>query len=307
MITTLIGNNEYLLKAKLGELVDKFKENNDQLAVEKIELDQIDFDEFKQSLLNYSLFSESRLVILDQPSVNKLFAESIEEIVNSLPETTQLIIVEPNIDKRLVYYKFLQKTNLIDCQDLNEAKLISWVVEEAKRLKGTINSSEAKYLIERVGPNQLLISHELEKLVLYNDKIDKQTIDLLTEPSPSSTIFQLLDAAFNNQSKLALSIYIGQRKLKVQPEQILSMFVWQLQIIALCLSAQNQNISELASKTKTSPYSLGKAMQIAKRLDLNSLKRMVGNLLNIDYLSKTISYDLDQALQNFIIETAISS
>jgi DNA polymerase-3 subunit delta len=306
MVTTLSGDSGFLIKTKLSVLVEDFKKKHDQLGVERVTVEDLDFSDFKQSLLSYSLFATSRLVILDQPSASKQFVEEVEEIINSLPETTDVIIIEPSLDKRSSYYKFLKKNNFIVCDNLEGNQLIQWLVDTANKVGGSISSSDAQYLIDRVGDDQLLLNNEIEKIVLYDEKIDRASIELLTVESPATTIFQLLDAAFNNQSKLALSIYDNQRKIKVQPEQILSMFVWQLQLVAVCLSATNQNISELASNTKMSPYSLGKSMQVAKRIDLEKLKKMVKNLLNIDYMSKTISFDLDQALQNFIIETAIS-
>lgn len=306
MVTTLTGSNGYILKEKLDSLTNEFKRSNDHLAIERISVDEIDFDDFKQSLLSSSLFSENRLVILDQPSSSKQFIELAEEIINSIPDSTHLIIIEPTLDKRSTYYKLLQKTNFIDCSALKESDLVKWAKAKVKESGGLINDSDVSYLIERVGEDQLLIDHEIEKLLIYNNQIDRETINLLTVESPSNTIFHLLDAVFAKRLKSALSIYDTQRKLKVAPEQILAMFVWQLQIISVCLSAKGTSTSELASKSKLSPYSLNNAMKIARNLNLTTLRDLISNLLDIDYLSKTISYDLDQALQNFIIEAATS-
>src|SRR5579872_5856109 len=99
MITVLTGDNAYLINEKVDQLISQFTSKHDKLGVERINLEDVDFAEFKQSLLGYSLFSSSRLVILDRPSVNKEFTESMAEIIESVPETTDLIILEPDIDK----------------------------------------------------------------------------------------------------------------------------------------------------------------------------------------------------------------
>lgn len=306
MVTTLTGANSFDLKSQLEDIKDTFKKHSDDLAIEKVSVDEIDFEDFKQSLFGNSLFAEKRLVILDKPSVSKQFVESAEELISNLPETTDLVIIEPAIDKRSSYFKLLKKTNFIECAPLGVDKLTEWIKLTFKDRGGEISHSDAQYLIERVGDDQLMLSNEIDKLVLYSSKVTKEIIDLLTVESTSTTVFNLLDAVFANNIKSALSIYDKQRKLKVEPVEILAMFVWQLQLISLCLSAEKVSVGQLASQTNISPYPLTKAKQIASRLTLPVMKTLVSNLLQIDYLSKTISYNLDQALQNFIVETATS-
>ncbi len=72
-------------------------------------------------------------------------------------------------------------------------------------------SKDAKYLVMRVGANQQTLSNELAKLLSYDKAITRQTIDLLTEQTPQSTIFELLDAAFAGNSKKAMELYAEQR------------------------------------------------------------------------------------------------
>src|SRR5207302_5372047 len=103
-----------------------------------------------------------------------------------------------------------------------------WLSETAKARNATLNPSDASYLVERVGLNQQLLANELDKLLLYNPQITRSSIDQLTDPTPQSTVFQLLEAAFAGRTKQALDLYAEQRGLKVEPQQIIAMLAWQL-------------------------------------------------------------------------------
>lgn len=306
MITVLTGDNDYLIKNQLDLLISDFNKKNGDLAVEKYQAEDIDIKSLSQSLNSSSLFADSKLIVLDQPSLNKEFVQNFETILSSVPDETAIVIIDPSVDKRSSFYKFLTKQKVINCSKLGESELLKWVTSFTREIGGSISTEDAKYLIERVGDNQTLLSHEIEKLTIYDQKITKTNIDLLTVESPASTVFQLLDATFSGQVSKALSIYDKQRLSKVAPEQIMAMFSWQLHLIALSCSAKNISFNDQLKLTKASPYSLKKSAVLADKVSLVQVGQVTSDLLNIDYSSKTLNYNLDHALKNFITETSVT-
>lgn len=303
MITTLTGANSFGLQAKLRELVDVFVAANGDLALERIDGQEQELAKIIEALNGLPFLAAKKLVVLRQPGTNKQFADEAEQLLNDLPETTDVILVEPKLDKRLVYFKFLKNnTEFIEFPELDPSGLARFLVDSAKQQGGSLSQSDARYLVDRVGPNQQLLSNELDKLLLYNKAITRQTIDLLTDPTPQSTIFQLLEAAFAGQAQKALDIYAEQRAMKVEPQQIIAMLAWQLHVLSVIKTAGDRPAGQIASEARISPYVLGKSQGIANDLSLQELKRLVADLLEIDTESKSTNIDTDEALQLYLLK-----
>jgi DNA polymerase-3 subunit delta len=305
MIVTLTGENSYGLQAQLSKLMDAFVAEHGELAVERVDGEEAELARISEALTGLPFLASKKMVILHSPSKNKQFVESFEQLLTGVPETTEVIIVEPKLDKRLSYYKFLKsKTDFREFAELDHDGLAGWLVDTAKRDGGSLSSSDARYLVERVGLNQQLLSNELEKLLLYNKQISRQSIDLLTEPTPQSTIFQLLEAAFAGNARKALAIYGEQRALKVEPPQIIAMLAWQLHVLAIIKTAGERDTNQIAREARINPYVLGKSQRIARNLSLTQLKKLVSDLLKIDTASKRTGIDTDEALQHYLLVLA---
>jgi DNA polymerase-3 subunit delta len=301
MIVTLTGDNYYLISSELHKLKAELAGDID-LGVMNISGSESTLEDIKMELSSYSLFSDTRLIILSEPSLAKGFEEFVEQIPTITPDSTKVVIVEPSLDKRKSYYKYLKtSTDFRQLNKLTGPNLTKWLEGYARDSGAEISATNALYLIDRVGDDQLLLAQEILKLSLYSTQISKQSIDLLTEQSPTSTIFELLDAAFSLNTKKALTIYLEQRLQKVEPEQILAMLSWQLNILAVYMTSKNLTDSEIISASKLSPFTLSKARRIATKVSLSQLKSLVYDLVNLDLISKTISLDLDEGLKNFIV------
>ena len=273
------------------------------LALERIDAEEAEFNRLLESLTSLPFLADKKMVVLRRPSANKQFIEEAEKLLAEIPETTEVIIVEPKLDKRLTYYKLLKKsTNFREYKQLDVAGLARWLVNEAKAKGGSLNQRDAQYLVERVGLDQQLLGNELEKLLLYNTTVTRETIDLLTEATPQSTIFELLESAFSGNAKRAMELYREQRALKVESPQIIAMLAWQLHILALIKAAGDRSADAIASEAKLSPFVVRKSQAIAHKLTIAELKQLVAELLDIDARSKRTNLDIDEALQNYLLK-----
>lgn len=305
MVTVLTGDNTFALRAALDARVREFIAEYGDIAVERLDGEDASFERLQESLQSSPFLAARKLVILRNPGVNKQFAEQIEKLLNGLPETTDVLIVEPKVDKRSSYYKFLKKaTGLQEFAELDENGLARWLAEAAQKQDGSLRPADARLLVERIGASQQLLSNELDKLLLYNPNITRETIELLTEATPQSKIFDLLEAAFAGNTKRALDLYRDQRAQKVDPSQIIAMLAWQLKIVALVKTAGSRGASDIARDAKLSPYTVRQGQSIADRLTLAKLKQLIHELVMIDVRSKRERVDLDEALQNYLLTLA---
>lgn len=300
-ITTLIGHNSYLIKLKAHQIIDDFTKENGDLAVQKIDCEEATSDQISEAIQSLPFFNPCKLVVLTNPSRNKEVSQSIDKLLSDIPDSTELLIVENYPDKRSTIYKILKsKTDMHEYNPQDESTMSSWIIDYAKSKGGSISAKDSNYLVSRVGTDQQRLANEIDKLVTFDKNISIQSIDLLTQKSINSTIFELIEAAMKGNVDKALKLYDEQRFQNVQPVQIIAMLTWQLHILLLVKSAAGKTSGQIASEAKISPFVVGKTQAIAHLMDINKIKQLISELLDIDRRSKTVSVDVDQALKLYI-------
>jgi DNA polymerase III delta subunit len=300
--TTFTGENSFALGVAVSQLIDGFVREHGELTLERLDGEEADFSTIQRALTSLPFLASKQLVILRTPSKNKQFVEQFEQLLDAIPDTTDVIILEPKLDKRLNYYKFLKKkTEFREFPELDQNGLMRWLASTAKERGGSLGSSDARYLVDRVGLNQQLLVHELDKLLLYDAHITRQTIDALTDPVPQSSIFQLLEAAFAGRARETLDLYSQQRALKVEPQQIIALLSWQLHVVAVIKTAGDRTSDQIAQEASMSPYVVRKSQSIARHLSLAELRTRVADLATIDKRLKRTMINPDEALQHYLL------
>jgi DNA polymerase III delta subunit len=97
-----------------------------------------------------------------------------------------------------------------------------------------------------------------------------------------------------------LELYEEQRAQKIEPQAILAMIAWQLQLLALTKYADGKSTATIAKDVGMNPYPISKAANLAHKLDEEKFNKMVNFAYEIDLKSKTTALDLDEALKTYI-------
>ena len=303
MLVTLTGQNHFALQAALRQRVDAFVAEYTDMGLELIDGEESSVERIRESLESVPFLVAKKLVVLRSPGQNKQFMERAQEVLATAGETTDVLIVEPRMDKRTAYYKYLQKhTQMTSYDELDENGLSRWLTERAKEQGGSISMGDARYLVTRLGANQQLLAQEIDKLVIYDAKVSKKTIDLLVDPTPQSTIFELLDAAFNTQLGRAMSLYKEQRSARVEPQQIMAMIAWQLHVLAVVKAAGGRDPADVARAAKLNPFVVRKSAGIAGKLGADRLRTLIHQATMLDANLKSSALNADDAVQQYIIE-----
>ncbi len=302
MITVLTGENAYLLQAELRQRIADFVVEYTDMGLEQLDGEEVSYDRMREALEGLPFLASKKLVLLRSPSANKQFIEKAADLLANVAETTDVIIVEPKPDKRTSYYKFLKKSaDVKDFPQMDESSLSRWLTEQAKGQGGSVSLADARYLVDRVGANQQLLYNEITKLLNYNPKVTRQTIELLTDHTPQSTIFELLEAALGGNEKKALSLYTDQRAMKVEPQYILAMLAWQIHIMAVVSAADGRDATEIAKVAKINPFVVRKTQNLVQQMSMVQIKQLVRRALELDIALKSQPIDADEALRDFIM------
>jgi DNA polymerase III delta subunit len=138
MIVTLTGENRFLLSQSLSALETAFVAEYTDLALERLDGDDHSADRIQESIQSLPFLSPRKLVVLRGPSKQKTFTEHITELLEGVPEMTDLVIVEPKLDKRLSYYKTLKaKTDFREFKELDARGLATWAMSYIKGQGGS--------------------------------------------------------------------------------------------------------------------------------------------------------------------------
>jgi DNA polymerase III subunit delta len=305
MKVTLTGANGFQLKQAADQVIAEFIVQHGDMAIERYDCEDADAARLRESINSLPFLTARKLVVLRSPGSQKQFAEAADDILSDTPETTDVLIVEPRLDKRTAYYKTLKKrTDFQDFPELDANGLAQWAVEYAKMHGAQLSLVDAKALIDRAGSNQQTIQNEIDKLRLYNPHITGNSITELVEHLPQSTVFELLDAAFAGNTQKAMALYAEQRALRVEPQAILAMIAWQLNSLVVIKAAGKKTPADIAKEAKINPYVVRKSQTVLRTISLSQLRLLVHSLLQLDVRLKRQSIDADEAVQQYILQLA---
>lgn len=306
MITTVTGANDFARNQAVKEAVHAFIAEHGDFGLERLDGEEASFEQMRSSAESMPFLTPRKLVVLREPSKQKQFSEQIDSFIAACHDAVDVLIIEPKLDKRLAYYKTLKKqTGFCEFPDLDASALARWAVQYATEQGGTLQLPDARQLIERLGVNQQLVQQEVRKLLAYSPAITADSISLLVDRLPQSTVFELLDAAFGGRQARTLALYAEQRALKVEPQAIIAMLVWQLHIVTVIKTAGSRGADEIAKTAKLSPFVVRKSQGLARAVTLSRLRQLVAELLVLDKRLKSEPLSADDAVQAYLLKLSV--
>lgn len=302
MIYTIAGNNSYMTKKETSKLIKNFLKDNPNHNLIKLDCTETSFEQIIGSISNVSLFGSKKLIVIINPELCEEIIDKFDLLLKN-SDSSDILVIYDSVDKRSKLYKTLKKESQFQEFYVDEkADVSDWIIKEVESLNGRISKSSAIFLTNRVGNNQVRLQNEIEKLVNYQPTISNENIELLCEPTPQSTVFQLLDAVFSGNYNLASKIYVDQRTQNVEPIYILGMVIWQIHILAIVSAGKSLQSSDIAKKAKLNPYVVGKARTVISTMSQGHLQRILKTVTDLDLSIKTKPINADEALKNLFLK-----
>lgn len=294
-----------MLGAELRRRIASYVQKYGEMGLELYDGEEASYESILAAATTLPFLSDARLVVVRSFSANKLLLEKIESFIAQSNEDTAVLLVDTKLDKRTSWYKFLnKKVDFNEYAPLDARGLERWLVDETVKRGGTLQGPDARLLIGRVGEDQLFLSHELDKLLAYDKSISKDSIELLCDPVPQSTIFMMIESLFNGRLREALALYEDQRRQRVEPQAMMGMVAWQMHLVALAKAAGNRPASDVAREAGVAPFALQKSQSLARRLSMADIKQLFAFLTEADLRTKSESVDADRLMQTVLIRIA---
>lgn len=327
------GQETYLLHEQIKAWKKAFLEKHGDLNLDHLEATQVPLNEVGASIQAIPFLGEKRLIFIEglpeapktrnadkvskKDEKREIELRKFEETLKDVPETSIVVFIQSNPDKRKAFYKHLVKSAEVKEFKLLEGfALTQWIQKRVQEKGSTISPSAAEYLGGVTAHNLWRLSTEIDKLVTHSLGVDlsRELIDSLVTPTIEVNIFQLTDAlAAKNKAKaldcLARTIKSGEN---LQPVfyMIIRQFRLLLQGRAFFDQDHNPSPATFGARLKLHPFVAKNTLSQAKHFQIPQLKTAYQNLLKIDTGLKTSHIkvladdqsELALALERFILK-----
>lgn len=209
-------------------------------------------------------FAERRVIIIENSGWFKSANDPITALVKALPETTCMIFVEEEVDKRGKLYKAVTANGYAAlCEMQDESMLKKWVMGLLKKENKLITPDALNLLLDKTGTNMENIRREVEKLVCYKyyeEGITASDVEALCIVQIQNQVFDMVEAVAQKKQKQALDLYYNLLALKEAPMKILALIARQFHMLLQVkeMKSKGYQESEIAKQTGLNPYFLKK-------------------------------------------------
>ncbi len=268
----------YLLYGEEAFLKNSFKNRlkeaiigDDTMNFARFEGKGLDLDELIRLADTMPFFAERRLILIEDSGFFKTASDALVQYLPSMPDTTILIFVESEVDKRGRLYKKVKDMGYAaELNRQDSTQLAKWAGGILAREKKKITNHTMELFLSMTGDDMENIRMELEKVVSYTlgrDVITDEDVMAVCTVQVTNRIFEMVAAIVNRQTRKAMDLYEDLLTLKEPPMRILFLIARQFnQLLQVKeLMGKGQDKSTIASKLKLQPFVVGKIMTQAKQ------------------------------------------
>lgn len=312
------GEEKYLISAYVKKLLKKlgtrpFADFN----LQRFSGDGLQADKIADAAEALPMMAEQKYVVVSDLDAEKLPAKEMNklyELVESVPESTVLLIYQPTLDsnmkKSAAWKKWLTAVkkhgSLVEIKRREGAELEKLLCAYAEKQGCALSRTDAAFLVAQCGRDLQALLGELDKLCAYTHggDVTRAVIDKVAVKNLETTVFLLSKALVGAQYDKAYSLLDLLYRQREEPVAVLavlsSAYVDMYRVRACVQSGQNP-----AGLTEYFPYKgkefrLKNAERDMKSLSLEKLRESLAVLLDTDIGLKSSRTD-DRILMEKLI------
>ncbi len=296
----------YLNRIKSTVVTGGFSEMNIDIFEEPDDINTV-----IDAIQTLPFMSDKRLVIVKN---SKLFkagkkndSEIMAETIKNISESTCVVFVEEEADKRIKLFKTIEKEGHVAlCKTLEGAELYAWAEKEFYKKGVKINRKQTIYFFNIIGNGIENAYSEIEKLSAYkgtNSVVEESDIDEVCTKSAETKIFEMVAAIGKRDTDTALKIYRQLLFMREQPIGILSMIARQFRLIlqsGIFLS-HGKSISDIAAITGQRDFVIKQCVLQSKNFTSDMLKNALRDCVKSDFSIKSGIIDAETAVEILIV------
>ncbi len=289
----LYGEEAYLKKQYKDKLRNAMIPPDDNMNYAYFEGKGINVNEVIDLGETLPFFAERRLIVMEDTGFFKSASSELADYIKVMPDTTSIVFVETEVDKRGKLYKAVQsKGRAVELGRQDENTLLRWVASNVKQEQKMISENTARFFLAKVGTDMENIQKELEKLFCYcmdKDSITADDVEAICTTQITNQIFDMVNAVAEKQQRKALQYYYDLLALKEPAMRILFLLTRQFKLLleVKTMDKQGYGRKEIAEKTGINPFVVGKYQTQAKAFSSKELRRIMEDSVDTEEAIKT--------------------
>ena len=309
--TFLLENCLKRIKANFGERKSginevKIDETNVNQIISDIETPAFGYEKKIIIARNTNLFKKEgkRKTAVNSDLIKKI-AKYIEENNKIIDESIVLVFIEEEAEKNDLYKTIEKYGEICEFQELNPIQIIARMKAITNAYKVKVDDATLKYFIECCGTNMQENINEIRKLIEYAGEggtITKKDIDLLCIKQIDSIIFDLTDNLGKKQTGKALEVLNGLIYQKEPLQKILITLYHHFQKLYVIKIAQREkkNVAQSLNLKPNQTFLVSKYTAQANYFKESELRKIIEELIDLDYNYKTGLIDLNVGLESIL-------
>ncbi len=303
----IYGSEDYLKKQYKGKLKTAVLGGSDDMNYSYFEGKDADPVKITDAVNTLPFFNDKRIVIVENSGLFKS-ANTLADHLKEMPESTVLVFVEKEIDKRNKLYKAVKDIGYItEMNGVDESSLKKWVAAKLKADDRKVTGATLDHFLAKTGGDMELISSELEKLVCYTmgrDVITAEDVDEVVVTQVSSQIFLMIDAIASKKQQTALQLYYDLIALKERPTSILYLITRHFNILLQVkeLYALRTDNATIAKRVGIPPFAVNKYIAQGRNFKRKVLLEAVATATDIEEQIKTGRLNENMGVEMLIVK-----
>ncbi|MCK1991575.1 DNA polymerase III subunit delta [Peribacillus muralis] len=299
----LYGTEAYLINETKQLLIENvLHEDEMDFNFAQFDLEETPVETALEDVETLPFIGERRLVFMQNPFF--LTAEKTKSRVEHNVKRLEAYLADPvpysivvltapyeKLDERKKITKELKrKAVLVEAKKLGDHELKGWVREKVGSVR--IDDQATELLLELAGTNLMMLTNELDKLLLYveaDKHITAEIVEKLVAKSLEQNIFTLVDHVLQRKMESAMTILHDLLRQNEEPIKILSVMAGQVRLMYQVkeLSRQGYSQQKIAGQLKVHPFRVKLALEKTGKFQERELLSIMNDLAEADYKMKT--------------------
>jgi len=302
------GANEGLIEQTINSLLKPNFSKNTYIYEENEVLNKV--EEFKENILNKSLFENNKLIIINRAS-DKILA-LVEEIIEREVSDIKIVIKAKILEKKSklrIFFEKNKKSIITAFFEDNHQSLLNLTRKFFERQKIKVSSQIINFVIDRSKNNRIVLENELKKIALFlknKSTVNFEDILKLTNSFDNFNISELADNCLAKNQKKTLNIMNENTLSSEEHIVILKSFLYKLKRLKKLKENLNKdtNIDSIITSYKPPIFWKDKDIikQQLKHQTRESLENLIKEVNKIENLVKKNSQISNLIINNFILE-----
>lgn len=283
----LYGEEAFLKKSYKNRLKEAMI-GDDTMNFSYFEGKGLDMDELIRLADTMPFFAERRLILIEDSGFFKNSCEPLIKYLPSMPDTTCLLFVESEVDKRNKLFKKVKDLGYAaEMSRQDAAQLGRWAGGILAREGKKITNRTMELFLSMTGDDMEHIRTELDKLISYTlgrEIITDEDVRAICTVQVTNKIFDMVAAIVNRQTKKAMDLYEDLLTLKEPPMRIMFLIARQFnQLLQVKeLMGKGMDKGTIASRLKLQPFVVGKVMPQARQFSKEQILSYVNLCVDME-------------------------